>query len=328
MDRIKIGIVGCGSISSAHISALKKHQGFEIVGLCDINTKMAELRRKEYNLDVRVHSDYLRLLDEPDLDAIGICTPGYAHASISKAALESGKHVLCEKPMATSLDDAKQILEAARKSEAVFMLNHTLLFTSLVQKVVENLDSGLLGRIFTARLRSANFMEPDKNHPFYFDPTIGGVLLDLGYHPTYTLIRLLGMPKKVFARAKGLVFDGTIDNAVIFAEYEGAWGIIEVSFTSKGPYGGTRPVHVFGTKGTLIADFVPRPEIIIYTDGDRQSLQPKPSDHWLNMVDHFYRCITEKKAPISNAEEGYKAMLIIAKALESNMTGYTATLDN
>ena len=118
LDTIRIGIIGCGGIANGkHMPSLKKVPGVEMVAFCDIIIDRAEKAAKQYGTpDAKVYEDYKELLEDKTIDVVHVCTPNRAHSFITVDALEAGKHVMCEKPMAINSAEAKKMLDAAEKS--------------------------------------------------------------------------------------------------------------------------------------------------------------------------------------------------------------------
>lgn len=117
MKTLKIGIIGCGSISKhRHLPEWAGNKFAEIVAVCDINEDRANLTAQQYN--AKAFTDYRELLALEEIDAVSVCTPNALHAPMSIDALNAGKHVLCEKPMATSKEEAEAMIQAAEKTTA------------------------------------------------------------------------------------------------------------------------------------------------------------------------------------------------------------------
>ena len=117
MKKLRIGIVGCGGIANnKHLPAIKKNGNFEIAAFCDIIEEKAQKAKAEYGTPAAaVYTDYQDLVKE-DLDAVYVLTPNKSHSFISVAVMKAGKHVVCEKPMAKSYEDAKKMLDAAKET--------------------------------------------------------------------------------------------------------------------------------------------------------------------------------------------------------------------
>ena len=119
MSKLKIGVIGCGGIANGkHLPALSRQSDrVELVAFCDIIVERAEQAAKTYGVEgAKVYADYHDLLEDKSIDVVHVCTPNRSHCEISVAALEAGKHVMCEKPMAKTVADARKMLDAAKKS--------------------------------------------------------------------------------------------------------------------------------------------------------------------------------------------------------------------
>src|SRR5699024_7899708 len=113
MSKLKVGVIGCGSIARhRHLLEYHANEGVEISAGCVILIERDERRTSIYH--AREYKDYEKVLEEEEIDGISVCLPNYLHAPVSIAALQAGKHVLCEKPMATSSEEAEEMIQAAK----------------------------------------------------------------------------------------------------------------------------------------------------------------------------------------------------------------------
>ena len=119
---LNIGIIGCGKIAQVrHLPEYEQNPGARIAGLYDLNQERAQTLAAQYG--AKVYPSYEALLADPAIDAVSVCSANVSHAEITVAALEAGKHVLCEKPMATTLEDCERMVAAARKSGKYLMID-------------------------------------------------------------------------------------------------------------------------------------------------------------------------------------------------------------
>ena len=118
MAKLRVGIIGCGGIAnSKHMSALKDIKEVEMVAFCDIILEKAQKAVKEYGTpDAKAYEDYKELLKDESIDVVHVCTPNRSHSFITIDALESGKHVMCEKPMAKTYEEAVKMCETAERT--------------------------------------------------------------------------------------------------------------------------------------------------------------------------------------------------------------------
>ena len=185
MANLKIGFIGCGGIANQkHFPGMADMEGVDLVAFCDLIIERAEKAAKEYGTpDAKVYTDYKELLADPTIDAVHVLTPNIAHCEISVAALEAGKHVLCEKPMAATEADAKKMLEARDRTGKLLTIGYQyrhFFQNAVAKKVVED---GWLGDVYYAEaslLRRRGvptwgvFTDKSKQG--------GGPLIDIGTH--------------------------------------------------------------------------------------------------------------------------------------------------
>lgn len=181
----RVGVIGCGGIANGkHLPSLSKQERVEVVAFCDIIQERAEAAAAKFgNDEARVYTDYKELLKDSSLDIIHVLTPNDAHAEVSIAALESGKHVMCEKPMAKTAADAKRMVEAAKRTGKKLTIGYDNRFRqdSLFMKKV--CEAGDLGHIYFAKAHAIRrravptwgvFLDEEKQG--------GGPLIDIGTH--------------------------------------------------------------------------------------------------------------------------------------------------
>ena len=197
--KLKIGIVGIGNIAEKiHLPALMKISEVEILAVCDQNQEKAQSLAEQYGIRL-VYKDYMELLEDPEVDAIDICTPNHLHSVIAVAALERGKHVFCEKPDAINVSEAFKMKEAADINGKVLMVmrNNRYLQTSSFLK--NYIAEGKMGEIYAARCgwQRRNGM-PGKGEWFTNkEHSGGGPLIDLGIHMIDLTMWLMGNPKPI-----------------------------------------------------------------------------------------------------------------------------------
>ncbi|WP_413376001.1 Gfo/Idh/MocA family protein [Alkalihalobacillus sp. 1P02AB] len=186
MERIvKIGIIGCGGIANGkHMPSLSKIKNVELVAFCDITDEKAKKAAKQYGSEAAtVYSDYQELLKNEDVEVVHVLTPNDSHAEISVAALEAGKHVMCEKPMAKTAEEANLMVEAARRSGKKLTIGYNNRFRQDSQYLKEVCDRGDLGEVYFAKAHAIRrravptwgvFLDGEKQG--------GGPLIDIGTH--------------------------------------------------------------------------------------------------------------------------------------------------
>lgn len=184
MRKLRVGVIGCGGIANGkHLPAMKQNGNFEIVAFCDLIEERAQKAKKEYGTeDAKVYTEYEELLKE-DVEAVYVLTPNSSHAPISIAALEAGKHVMCEKPMAKTYAEAKAMVETAERTGKILTIGYQNRYRADSTYLKKACEAGELGEIYYARAHAIRrravptwgvFLDEEKQG--------GGPLIDIGTH--------------------------------------------------------------------------------------------------------------------------------------------------
>lgn len=185
MAKLKIGIIGCGGIANGkHMPSLKKVADAEMVAFCDIIKERAEKAAKEFGTpDAKVYTDYKELLKDGSIDVVHVCTPNREHSFITVDALESGKHVMCEKPMAKTYAEAKKMLDAAKRTGKKLTIGYQGRQNPESQYVKKVCDAGELGDIYFAKAHAIRRRAVPTWGVFLNEEEQGGgPLIDIGTH--------------------------------------------------------------------------------------------------------------------------------------------------
>ncbi|MBO5363088.1 MAG: Gfo/Idh/MocA family oxidoreductase, partial [Clostridia bacterium] len=194
MSKIKVAVIGVGSISESHIAGYKKDPNTELYAFCDINPERLQYMGKKHGI-TRLYTDEAQMLKElPELDAVSVCTWNSAHAPCTIMALNAGKHVLCEKPMALNVEEAEAMKAAAEKNGKLLMIAFVRRFGKDCEIVKDMAESGTLGEVYYAK---AINLRSNGNPGGWFGEKArsgGGPLIDLGVHSIDLVRYLLGKP--------------------------------------------------------------------------------------------------------------------------------------
>ena len=184
--KFRIGIIGCGGIANGkHMPSLKAlDQECEMVAFCDIIEERAIKAKADYGTpDAKVYTDYKELLKDETIDLVHVCTPNKSHAPISIAAMEAGKDVMCEKPMAKTAAEAKEMLEASRRTGRVLTIGYQTRQAPEMQLVKKMADEGKLGHIYYGKaLAIRRRAVPTWGVFLNEEEQGGGPLIDIGTH--------------------------------------------------------------------------------------------------------------------------------------------------
>lgn len=184
--KLRAGIIGCGGIAfGKHMPGLAKlHEWVEMVAFCDTIEERAVRAAREFGTDgAKVYTDYRKLLEDKTLDLVHICTPNKSHAEITVAALENGKHVMCEKPMAKTAEGARRMVEAARKTGKKLTIAYQNRFRADSQYLYKVCRRGDLGEIYFAKAHAVRRRAVPTWGVFLNEEEQGGgPLIDIGTH--------------------------------------------------------------------------------------------------------------------------------------------------
>ncbi|HZG85402.1 Gfo/Idh/MocA family oxidoreductase [Paenibacillus sp.] len=223
---LNVAIIGAGAISPAHIQAyLQFPERCKIVAICDIYPEKAKQKVEEFRLDAEVVADYKQLLSRDDIDLVSVCTPPYTHAETAIAFLDAGKHVIVEKPMASSLEECDAMNEAAERSGKKLSVVAQNRFTTPMWKLKAVLDTKLMGPIVHTQVDSYWW----RGHCYYdlwwrgtWEKEGGGCTLNHAVHHIDIFQWMNGMPSEITAVMSNTSHDNAEveDLSIAIARYE------------------------------------------------------------------------------------------------------------
>lgn len=302
---IRVGLVGYRLMGRAHSHAYRDYPFYFDTNIVPVLQAIAGRNEEKVKAAAdkmgwaSYETDWRRLIERDDIDLIDIVTPNDSHAEIAIAAAEAGKHVFCEKPLAISLEQAKQMLEAVNKARVTHMICHNYRFSPAVQYAKKLIEEGRLGRIYHIRATFLQDWLMDPQFPLIWrlqkDVSGGGTLGDLGAHIIDLARFLVGEFREVVGtmetfikkRPLGTMTDNlkgqvesdeygevTVDDATLFiARFEnGALGTFESSRFSRGNRAGNR-FEINGEKGSLRWDMENLNNLQVYLEEDEPGLQ-------------------------------------------------------
>lgn len=352
MEKLKIGVIGVGSISNEHINAYLKNPDVELYAFCDIRESQLKLMAEKYGV-TRTYTDMNEMLALKELDAVSVCTWNSAHADASIAALNAGKHVLCEKPMSVSAEIAEKMKEAAEKNGKLLMIGFVRRHGNDCAILKDFIANDYFGDIYYTK---AQYIRRNGNPGGWFGDKSrsgGGPLIDLGVHVIDLVRYLLGNPdptsiygvtfKKLGNRnelkdRKGYVSSSADGEEICDVEDmvsalirfdNGAVLDVEASFSlnTKKDIG---KIELFGTKGGAKLE----PELEMYTTAngylaDVTLCKPTALDFnglFQNEINHFIDCIKNGTKCLAPAEDGVAIMRILDAIYKSAETGHEVIL--
>lgn len=341
---VKVGVIGCGKIAiTRHLPEYASNPDVEIAGVYDFNLERAKEVAEQYQ--TRAYESVEEMLNDPQIEAVSVCVRNSDHSKVTVDALRAGKHVLCEKPMAVSLDECKEMVKTAEKTGKKLMIGHNQRFNRTHMKAKELIKNGAIGKVLSFKTTFGHggpeTWTVDKKNVWFFDKRFSafGAMADLGVHKTDLLIFLLETKvKKVTAVLKTLDkkdAEGNLinvdDNAICIYEMEnGAVGTMTASWTYYGEEDNS--TIIYGSEGILKIYDNPNYSIVrIGKDGTKiyyelDKMQTNDNQTKSGIIDSWVAAIKNDTVPEVNGKDALDAMKAIFAALESSESGQTVEI--
>jgi len=336
MKELKFAIIGCGRISYKHIEALiNNNKEAELIAVCDIVEEKAIERKKQYeeaicNSNVKVYTDYVKMLENEEIDVVSICTESGYHAKHAIDCLNANKHVLVEKPMALSVKDADEMIKLAKDNNLKLGVCHQNRFNPPIQKLRRAIEEGRFGKLIngTARIlwtRDDNYY---KQAPWRGTKALdGGTLMNQCIHNIDLLQWMMGSEvERIHCERGTFLRDIEMEDfgAILIRFKNGTIGIIEGSACVY-PKNLEETLSIFGEKGTVVIGGLAVNEIKTWQFADERDYDKEDESTEVDNVygkghtplyKDFIDAINNDKKPLISGEEGKKAMEIVLRAYE------------
>ncbi|WP_204255197.1 inositol 2-dehydrogenase [Mammaliicoccus sp. P-M59] len=331
---LTFGVIGAGRIGQLHINYLRTHKDVNIKWISDLYCDKMEDWIKKAGIENKT-KDHMDIINDPEVDAVVICSPTDTHVDIIKEASAKGKHIFCEKPISLSIDEAKIALEAVKQSNVKLQMGFNRRFDKNFKELRDILNKGELGNIQTLRITSRDPEPP----PVEYIKRSGGLFMDMMIHD-FDMARYLMQSEitEVYATGGALVnpeiaqYDD-IDTALVTLKFEnGSMAMIENCRRSV--YGYDQRVEVLGDKGAIDVGNEQTTTLNYHrAEGISKDNPPyffleRYSDAYKVEMDGFIEAILNDTDVICSIEDGYKAQEIAVKCKESLLSNEPKSLLN
>ena len=325
-EKVKVGIIGSGFEADIHAAAFRiMPEEAEVVAVASPSPGHAKELAKRYGIP-RVFQDYREMLKESDIEMVTITAPNYLHAEMTADIASSGKHVVCEKPLCMTLEEADRMIEICRKKGVLLLYAEELFFTPKYVRAKEMADQGAFGKVYLVKQSEKHF-GPHSDWFWDMDRAGGGALMDLGCHGIAFCYWFLNRPsiKSVQCHMGTYVHaDKTRgeDNSICILEFDnGAVGLVEDSWARRG--GMDDRIEVFGDGGMTYANLLMGNALPTFSEhGYGYAVEKAPTTKgWTYPVfeelwnygfpqemRHFARCVRGREEPIATGEDGRVVM--------------------
>jgi predicted dehydrogenase len=332
MDKLRIGVLGTGVIiRDFHMLCLQNHPGAKVIAAANLHP--GSLKRLAEQFDIpKTYTSFDQMARDPEIDAVVVGLPNALHAPVTIQMLEAGKHVLCEKPMATSVAEGEQMIAAAQRTGKTLMIAHMWRYDREIRWLHDLVAAGTLGRVFKAKSHAIWLYEGPPPESWFVKPELAafGALGDMGIHSLDTLRYVLGGPRpvRVFASIGTYLSQIKVDDtASLLIEFEGGvHALVEAGWYHLYADGLEGYTQVYGTQGYARA--LPS-ELHTYVEGVWSVTHPRMPARkqqcdlpmYQAQMDHFVDCVQAGKEPLTSGPECLWALRILEAAYRSAQTG-------
>lgn len=324
---LRVGLIGGGGIADAHLRGYADHA--DVIGVAAVADAVEETaQRRAAEVGAVGYTDYHQMIKDAGLDAVDICLPHHLHADAIIAAADAGLHILCEKPLCLTTEQARSVQTAVRDNNITLMCAHNQLLMPAVAKAKELLDANTLGTVYEVRTTDSffnNFDPANMGWRAHTETAGGGELIDTGYHPSYLMLHLAGgTPVEVAAMLSThrLTFAEGEDSAQLLVRFDnGVVGHLTTSWAYQ-PAACTERFSVVGELGSLHSDG----STLSYRlrAGEEATYRLDPVNTIPAAIGVFGRCLRDRTRPPHTEKEGIEVLGMILAGYESARTKSTA----
>lgn len=328
---MKIGILSFAHVhAEAYIHNLRAIPGLELIGLADED----EARGRHYSdkFGAMLYPGYELLLEEAD--GVIICSENSKHRSLTELAAQAGVHVLCEKPLATTLEDAQAMIDVCHEAGVILMTAFPMRFSTPLMQVKDRLDQGDLGQVYCLNTTNQGRM-PINDRLWFVDKDLagGGAIMDHTVHLADILRWYLGQEvTKVYAQSNKILHSETVDvetGALLMLTFtDGTFASIDASWSKplNYPTWGGLTMKIISQRGLTVVD--------AFSQNLNRFVQDPPGNAWIYwgsdanqaMVEEFVNAIRHNRQPQVTGEDGFRALEIVMAAYESTESGQPVAL--
>lgn len=315
---IKVGVIGVGSMGQNHARIFFHSDTAHLVAVADPYKEQLEKVARHYN--AKPYLNYHDLLDNEEMDAVSIAVPTSLHKEVALHALEKGKHILLEKPIASTETEARFIIDKAAEKKLKLMIGHIERFNPAIQELKLRLQQGELGEIYK--------IDVQRIGPFPARITDVGVIVDLSVHDVDVINYLIDdVPIRIYAETQQRLHPAHEDSVTALIRYRrGVLAVLNINYLSPTK---TRQLKIFGKKGMFLVNYLDQ-ELYFYenkgftadnwesvSEGDMKKVIIPQKEPLQLEIESFVNCIKENINPAISGEQGLHNLKIAHAILKS-----------
>ncbi|MDQ1251860.1 MAG: UDP-N-acetylglucosamine 3-dehydrogenase [Euryarchaeota archaeon] len=300
---IRVGVIGTGAMGQNHVRIYSEMEGVELAGISDVDQKRVEAMAAQFR--TKPFTDYKKMLAE-GLDAVSVVVPTKMHTQVVLDALEKGAHILVEKPIADTAENAELMIGAAKKAGKILMVGHIERFNPAVIKLKEIIDSGTLGKIVSISTKRVGPYNPRIRDV--------GVILDIGVHDIDVISYLYGKKISSVYAIAGADIHSFEDHASIILRMDHNFaGVVETNWLTPHK---VRQLTAIGLKGVAYLDYINQ-TVQLHDNEWIRKAKVEPSEPLKNELKYFVDCVAKGKEPKPCGEDGKHALEVAMAAIRS-----------
>lgn len=356
--KVKLGVVGCGAVALRdYFPFIANYEKIELVSVCDMVEERAKQAAKKFNAK-EWYNDYGTMLEKADIEAVALLTPMKFHYTQAMEAMQAGKHVYTQKPLAMKLEEANRIVDTAKKKDIKICVSPGQMLDPVHQEIKRIIEERDIGKVCFCRAHGSHIgheYEFGSDFQYGTDPSWyyeqgGGPVFDVAVYPLHSLTAMLGSVKRVTSfsgiaipkrRWKNKEIEvETADNMMILLDFgDSTFASLDSSFCMRAA--NTPMIEIYGSQGVIhmnpwtkigypLEIFIGKKTVgfpvgwFIPTRGSKGDFLRSPGI--CNDLFHLIDCILENKHPVPSVEHARHVVEIIEKAYESSRTGTTQKL--
>jgi UDP-N-acetylglucosamine 3-dehydrogenase len=308
MNHIKTAVIGCGVWGRNHVRVYSDLKNVDLSCISDANEKSVSVLGEKYHVDYC--TDPQEIFDNPKIEAVNICTPTVTHFELAKRAIESGKHVLVEKPMTNTVEEAEELIKLSEKHGVKLAVGFIERFNPVIQHAIKIIQEGIIGDVILAHTKRVS----------RWPVRIGdvGVIKDLAIHDIDIINQLFGVEAGTVFCTAGKIkhkFEDYANISMCFPDNKGAF--IETNWLTPRK---VRTLSVTGTDGLVNVNYINQTVTI---ENDKQSVRPfiDKGEPLRLELESFIEAIRTDTPPMISGLDGLKALKVCESALESARIG-------
>jgi UDP-N-acetylglucosamine 3-dehydrogenase len=308
VNTVRVGVIGIGAWGKNHVRVFSELEGVILAGIVDQDVQRAKTFAHKFNTNSYPTTE--ELLKQDDIDAVTICTPTVTHADLALQAIEAGKHLLLEKPMTDTVQQAQRVLDAAKSTDTILMVGFVERFNPSVNTAAQIIDEEKVGELVLGSARRLGPFVPGRVADI-------GIIKDLAIHDI-DIARFLAKQEatSVYAIA-GQLYHKYEDHANLVIRFnDKPTFFIECNWLTPHK---TRGLNITGSQGVISLDYITQ-EVTLGTSQRVQKSTSTWDEPLKRELTHFIKCVAEKKKPDTSGSDGLEALRIAEAALKSAQT--------